>query len=170
MSVGLGGEKVLIFALSPAHMDTGHWLIPFSMTIPHFDVLTNPQACGQDALTVESRFKGQDFFFNHSNSGCKQGRFLPLNLIFPACQVNSNNTYLEDELGLNGIKQEVACESIHCNINCGQWSTVNTPLQKVDSMEAQSALVPWGFCSALQGFSLLLKDGGLPQICLFKAD
>lgn len=42
MSVGLGGEKALIFALSPAHMDTGHWVIPFSMTIPHFDVLINP--------------------------------------------------------------------------------------------------------------------------------
>lgn len=41
MSVGLGGEKALIFALSPAHMDTGHWLIPFSMNSPHFDVLTN---------------------------------------------------------------------------------------------------------------------------------
>lgn len=42
MSVGLGGEKALIFALSPAHMDPGHWLIPFSMNISHFDVLTNP--------------------------------------------------------------------------------------------------------------------------------
>lgn len=105
MSVGLSGEKALIFALSPAHMDTGHWLIPLSMNMPQFDVLTNPipslrLVVRMPFLTVESRLKGQDFFFfNHSNSGCKQGKSLSLNLIFSASRVNSKNTYLEDGLG-----------------------------------------------------------------------
>lgn len=123
MSMGLGGKKALIFALSPVHMDTGHWLMPFSMNSLHFDVLTNPIASLRLVLRMPLLWKvgsrGRIFFFNHSNSGCKQGKFLPLNLIFSACRVNSKNTYLEDGLGLNRIKQEVACKSIYCNIDCG---------------------------------------------------
>lgn len=96
--MGLGGEKALIFALSPANMDTGHWLIPFSMTIPHFDVLTNPIPSLRLVVRMPLLWKvgsrGRTFFFSITVT-------VDVNKVdsFPACPVNSNNTYLEDELG-----------------------------------------------------------------------
>lgn len=151
--------------------------MPFSMNIPHFDMLTSPipnlRLAFKRPLLWKVDSRGRIFLFQSQLQGVQTGEFLPLNLIFPTCQVNSNNIYLEDGLGLNGIKQEMACQSICDNPSC-VWVVVHcrhTSWQKTDSMEAPSPLVCWGFwASTLQGFSLLLKGGGFPQICLSKTD
>lgn len=102
--------------------------MPFSMNIPHFDMLTSPipnlRLAFKRPLLWKVDSRGRIFLFQSQLQGVQTGEFLPLNLIFPTCQVNSNNIYLEDGLGLNGIKQEMACQSICDNPSC-VWVVVH---------------------------------------------